>query len=110
MRDFDAAGESEGFAAAGDIQDGEAASLGLALQDPGDEAGHVVDMDELDLVIEIVLAIGQHAGKTLAFLAHALGSLPFAVGRAPGRADQIILNAGSGKDVGAENVGAAAAE
>ena len=36
--------------------------FGFALQNPGNEASHVVYMDELDLVVEILLAIGQEAG------------------------------------------------
>jgi len=39
-----------GFAASGNVEDGQALGFGLPFSNPGDQPGHVVDVDELDLL------------------------------------------------------------
>ena len=102
--------EGQGFAASGDIQSCQASRFGLTLQEPCDETGHVVYVDELNLVVEILLSEGQHAGQTFALLAHARRTLAFAVGRSTERSHQIILDAGSDKNMGPQNKHTAASQ
>src|ERR1035438_9016236 len=95
---------------AGYIQYRQALRLGLALKDVPDQPCHVVDVDELDLVVEVLLASGKHARESLALFAHFFGSCALAVGRAAECSHQVILDTRSGKNMRPQNIGAASAQ
>src|ERR1035438_6225604 len=107
LRHLDTVPEGQRLASAGDIQYRQALRLGLALKDVPDQPCHVVDVDELDLVVEVLLASGKHARESLALFAHFFGSCALAVGRAAECSHQVILDTRSGKNMRPQNIGAA---
>src|SRR5215470_8804191 len=74
------------------------------------QAGHVIHVDELDLVIEIFLAVRQQAWQALAFPAHLGGAFSFATRNSAKSSEQVVLHARTGENVRPENVRAAAAQ
>src|SRR5207245_8083509 len=81
---------------------------GLVLwEDESNLPAHIVDMDELDAILQILSSIRQHAREALAFFPHALRAIAAAVWGAAKRAHQIILHAGSRKDMRAQHVNTA---
>ena len=100
-----------GSTASGDVQNGQALGFGLGfVDDEGEQAGHVIHVDELDLVFEVALTVGKHAGQALALSPHPGGPLSATVGGAAKGSHQVVLHAGSGKNMGTEQVHAATAE
>src|SRR5439155_17266051 len=65
---------------------------------------------ELNLVLEIALPKGQHAGKPLTLLAHSDSAFALPIGCAAKCADKVIFHRGAGKNMWAKNVNTAAAQ
>src|SRR5208283_3591216 len=96
--------------ASGNVQDRQALRLRVAVQDVGDDPSHIVHMDELYLVLEILLPAGKHAGQPFTLPAHLLRSRAFAIGSSAKCSQQVVAYRGSGKNVRSQNVNAAPAK
>src|SRR5205807_9443535 len=96
------------LASTANLQDSQPLRFGLGLsQDESNQPRHIVDMDELYAILQILSSVRQHAREALAFFPHALRAIAAAVWGAAKRANQIILHAGSRKDMRAQHVDAA---
>ena len=110
MRHLETLREGQRIAAPGNVEDGQPLRFRFPLQYPRNQPGHVVDVEELDFVIQILLAEGQHGGQAFPRLAHAGGARPLPVGRSAEGSHQVIFDGGSGKNVGTEDEHSAPAQ
>src|SRR5580704_8137923 len=63
LSNFDALGKGKRFTPSGDIENGQALGFWFGLMDDGSQqAGDVVYVDKLNLVVEVFLSIRKHAG------------------------------------------------
>src|SRR5271157_4703531 len=99
-----------GLSAARDIQDGQR-RIGLGpVQEIHEQPRDVVHMHELELLLEVLLAGRQHQRKPFAGSAHAFGALALAQRCPAQRSHHVVLHAGAGEDVRAQDVNAAIAQ
>ncbi len=80
------------------------------MQDVGYQSRHVVHVDKLDAVVQILPPMWQQAGKALAPVAHFRSPITASVGRAFESVDHVVFHAGSGKNMRTQHICAAAAQ
>src|SRR5262249_41277701 len=103
----DAAAQGQGIAAPGYIEDGKFRVGLLAPEDVGDEAGDVIHVHKLELVLKVATARRQPQRQTLALAAQAFGQASFAAGNAAQHAELVILHSSSCINMRAQNIGLA---
>ena len=110
LRHLDAEAKCEGLATSGNVQNRKPLHFRLALQDMANQPGHVVNVDKLNFVVEILLPGGKHAREPLALGAHLFGARTLPIRSPVECSHHVILDACSGKNVWSQNIGTAAPE
>src|SRR5208282_6511121 len=92
------------LAAASDIQDSHRRIGFGPVQKEDQQSRDVIHMHELELLLQILLATRQHQRKPFALSAHAGRAFALAKRCAAQRSHHVVLHAGAGKDVRANDV------
>src|SRR5262249_32270621 len=107
---LDASREGERLTPPGNIEHRQTLHFWFALQNMPNQPRHVVHMDELNLMIEVLLSTWQHDRQPLARRAHSGGALALSIRRSAECIHKVIVDTRSGKNMRAQDINAASSQ